>query len=726
VADVLKDAQRLYQDSLEATRDQRLQVEEDLKFSDPSNPQQWDEAVRRQRENDPGGKRPCLVLDQTGQYVANVAGQVEKQPPAIHAIPVGGGADKQAAEQIDGRFRHIEHASCAIQHYARALTSAARTGVGYLTVRPVYVDRSLGWQEPRIGSEPDPLKVVFDPWSTETDGSDATDGFVLTSMSIAMFQAKWKGQEAVDFGDPEYSRRDNNRKSVLIAEHWCKEAKSRNVIVYFDVNGQEVSSSEDEYHEACMAAGVQLPYIRNYTDKFDYVRWSRMSGADILEESEYPADSIGIIPVYGYVGFTDGRMTYCGIPRRARSAQQAYNYHKSELLMPGAQLLASKRALAGVEKIWDRNQVERRAYMPYNDYDDSGAISAPSMIKVGSSLVDHVGGADSALRDIQASIGMYQANLGAPSNESSGVAIESRKQQGEASTAHFPSHLSASLGQVGKIVMQMDARLADTQREQPIIGVDGTAGKIEVNPEQETSFERQPGGGVSINPSVGKYGVRVVVGASYSTQRSQTNAAFGEIMRGNPELAPTVAPFWAQTLDFPGSDKFAQAMAAMAPPPVKAIIQPEGQNDAPDPAKLAQQMQKMQQVLEQTQQALQEAIQHAKDAQEDADMAIAEVADSKRMAEVRERELDIQAYNAETNRLKVTGANVDQIEAVTRGLIEQMLNNPDPLPGEEGSTEHMGESAEPDEAGEVGEVAPTELIGTEGMDQLAAGEEQPE
>jgi hypothetical protein len=311
---------------------------------------------------------------------------------------------------------------------------------------------------------------------------------------------------------------------------------------------------------------------------------------------------------------------------------------------------------------------------------------------------------------------MYQSNIGANSNVTSGVAYDAQKQQGEASTAHFPSHMSASLGQVGNIVMQMDARLTDTQREQPIIGVDGTAGKIDVNPDQKTSFERVPGGGVSINPNVGKYGVRVVIGASYSTQRSQTNAAFGEIMRGNPGLAPTVAPFWAQTLDFPGSDKFAQAMAAMAPPPVKAIIQPEGQDEGPDPAKMAQQMQEMQQVLEQTQQALQEAIHHAKGAQEDADQAIAAVADSKRMAEVKERELDIKAYDAETNRLKITGANVDQIQAVTRDLIEQMLNHPDPLPGD--SDAWQGGMP----MGEQGEVEPVEGPGPDG----SPGHEQAE
>lgn len=677
MADVLKDAQELYNESMDALSDQRKQIAEDLLFSDPSDPQQWDEDVRLQRENDPGGRRPCLVMDQTGQYVANVAGQIEKQPPSLHSIPVSGGADKLAAEQIDGRFRHIEYASRATAHYVRALTSAARAGVGYLVVRPEYVDRPLGWQEPRLSSEPDPLKVVLDPWSTEIDGCDATFGYIVTALSMREFERnpKWKGKEARDFGDLASSSKKDDRKSVLIAEQWYQETKTRNMIIYTDAQGEEASDIEEDYWAACQAAGAQLPVDRSYADKYQCVKWRRMSGADILEESEYPADYIGIIPMYGYVGFADGRMKYCGIPRRARASQQAYNYHSSELMMPRTQILMPVRALAGngMQSLWDRQKVERRAYMPYTDMDEFGAINQPSVIDLGGSI-NHEAGAAQALRDIQASIGMYQASLGAQSNETSGVAIESRKQQGEASTAHFPSHMAASLGHVGRIVMQMDAKLSDTKRKQPIIGVDQSAGSVTVDPEQQTAFERGENG-ATINPGVGKYEVRVVVGASYSTQRTQTNAAFSEIMRGNKEMAPVVAPFWAQTLDFPGSDKFAQAMAAMAPAPVKAILQPEGQDNAPDPAKLAQE-------LDQCKQALQEAIQHAQEAQEDADQAIEAVADAKRLAQVKVRELDIKAYEAETARLNVTGANEEQIQVITRDLINQMLMQPDPLPDE--------------------------------------------
>lgn len=666
MSDVLAEAQRLYAESLDALRDQRKQIEEDMEFSDPSNPLQWDEDVKRQREGDPGGKRPCLVHDQCGQYVSNVAGQIEKQPPSIHAIPVGGGADKQAAEQIDGRFRHIEYASKAAQHYQRALTAAARAGVGYLVVRPETIDRALNWQEPRIGSEPDSLKVVFDPWSVETDGADADSGFILTAMAERLFTRRWPKAEIRDFGDTTSGKRDD-RKSIITAEQWLKEDVTKPMVVYLDENGEEKSTDEEDFRTQIQMSGVPVDSLRTYNDKTSIVRWRRMAGDDILEESEYPADSIGIIPVYGYVSFVDGRMRYCGIPRRARAPQQAYNYHISELMMPGAQLIASKRATKGVEPLWDRSQTERRAWLPFNDIDEDGAISDPALIKTGSSLIDHAGSAERAKEDIQAAIGLYQANLGAPSNETSGVAIEGRKQQGEASTAHFPSHMAASLGQVGQIVMQMDARLSDTKRKQPILGVDGSAGSVTVDPAQKAAFQRTQDG-VSINPKVGDYGIRVVVGASYSTQRSQTNAAFAEIMRGNPDLAPTVAPFWAQTLDFPGSDKFAQAMAAMAPAPVKAILQPEGNDKGPDPAELAHQ-------LAECKKALDEAINHAHDAQEDADKAI-------RALDDKTKEDETNRYEAETNRLKVTGANEEQIKAIVGDLVNEMLSSAQPLPGD--------------------------------------------
>lgn len=691
MANDLQQALEMYEDARSATREQRQQIEEDLKFSDPSNPQQWDETVRRARELDPGGARPCLVMDHTGQYVANVAGQIIKSPPAIHTVPVGSGADVKVSENLDGMLRHFEYASRAQTHYGIALTSAARAGVGYLIVRPAYVDRALGYQEPRISSEADPLRVVLDPWSVELDGSDAGFGYLLTSLSPREFERKYGAKaEKISFGADHRSMDGaSDRQSIVVAEQWYKEEQTRNVVIWLGVDGEEVSGSEDEYWSACQNAGIQLQFLRSYRDKVQCVKWRTMSGAAILEtvkgqdgsEACYPADSIGIVPVYGYWGISDGRLKYCGIPRRAMNPQRAYNYHRSEELAhmgsgPKSPWMASVRAIAGLEAIWDRASIESRAFLPYNDVDDQGQpVAAPTRSNLAVNLQNHILGAQEALRDLEATIGMYQANLGAPSNEQSGVAIDARKEQGEASTAHFPQNLAAGLGQVGRIVVQMAARLIDTKRQQRILGIDMKPGSVTIDPKQQEAV-RQTDQGIVINPNVGTYDVRVVVGASYSTQRSQAQAALSDVMRNNPEMTPGIAPLWAQSLDIPHADKLAQVLTAMAPAPVQAILNPDAAKQ-PKPEQLIQQVQ-------QAQEALKEAIQHAHDAQADADQAEQQLHDKRAELEAKERELDIKAYEAETKRLQLTSTAMtpDQIRVMVAQTVDTMLSHPDPLPSE--------------------------------------------
>lgn len=672
MADPIAEAQSLYQDALDASRDQRRQIGEDLAFSDPADPQQWEDTIKRQRETDPGGVRPCYVFDQCGQYVSNVAGQVEQNPPAMHALPVGDGADKKVAEKLDGFFRHIEHTSRAGQHYARALTSAARAGVGYLVVRPEYVNRALNWQEPRIGSEGDPLRVVLDPWSVELDGSDANFGFLLTPISHREWDRQFKGKDKVSFADPDRNTVRDERESILIAEGWRKESATKNMIVFLGADGDETALEEADYWEACKRAGQQLPVKGTYKDKVTCVKWARMSGADYLsEETEYPASGIGIVPVYGYVGWSEGRMHYCGIPRRAMNPQRSYNYHMSEMhafmgQAPKSPWIAAAAAIRGYEQLWDRAGVDSRAYLPVNHVDESGnPIPAPVRMPHAVNLQNHIQGAEQAIHDIQASLGMYQASLGAPSNESSGVAIDARKQQGEAATAHFPSHLAAGLGQVGKLCMEMIPHLIDTKRQLRILSIDQTSSAITIDPQQAEAL-KETDQGLVINPNVGRYDVRVVVGASFATQRTQAQAAFTEMMHANPALAPALAPLWAQTLDIPHADKLAQVLTAVAPPEVKAVLNPESDKQ-PQTADLMAK-------ITQLQQGLQEAIQHAQDAQQEADSLQAE-------KDAREADEAIKAYEAMTKRMvglkdAITPESVQQLVVQT---IETMLRQPDPM-----------------------------------------------
>lgn len=683
--DDLQLAQEMYEDAIDATRDQRTQIEEDLRFSDPSDPQQWDDKVKRARETDPGGARPCLVMDHTGQYVSNVSGQVTKNPPAIHTVPVGSGADIKVSEKIDGILRHVEYVSRAQVHYGIALTSAARAGVGYLVVRPEYTDRAMGYQEPRISSEADPLRVVRDPWDTSLDGSKGDFGYLLTSLSDREFERRFgKSAEKRSFGDGERQRNTNNEdKSVIIAEQWLKCEEKRNVLVYVGADGEQTSGSEDEYWTACQNAGMKLQFVRNYSDKVQYVKWRILSGAAILEtpkdadgkEAYFPANEIGIVPVYGYWGVKDGRLTYCGIPRRAMNPQRAYNYHMSEQLAymataPRAPFVAGMRAMkgAGIQTMWERAAVDTRATLVYNDWDETTAqvIPPPQRQNVSVNLQNHIQGAQQALADIEAAIGMYRANLGAPSNETSGVAIDARKEQGEAATANFPHHLSASLGQVGRICLQMIPKLIDTRRTQRILGIDGKPGVVTVDPKQAEAVQ-QGEQGVTINPNVGSYDVRVVVGASYSTQRSQAQEALATVMQANPALTPAIAPLWAQQLDFPHADKLAQVLTAMAPQAVQAILNPD-QQGKPTIEQVMQQNQELQQGMQQATQTM-EAM-HA------------ELQELQAGERAKFNDSIIKAYAAETDRISALGGAMspEQVQAMVMQVLGQVMNSPGPEP----------------------------------------------
>ena len=707
MSDIVSEAHKLYAESVEATSQQRAQIAEDLEFSDPSNPIQWDDAVKRQRENDPGGARPCLVMDRTGQYVDNVAGQVAKSPPGLHVVPVDSKADRKVAEQLDGLFRHIEYSSRAQMHYSAALRSAARTGVGYLCVRPEYVNRALKWQEPRICAITDPLRVVFDPWCNELDGKDANFGFLLSEISIAEFERKYgEKTEPASFGDEGSMRMSQaQKKSVVLAEQWEADVVRMNMIVHIGQDGEETALREDDYHAASQAAGHALEVRSTYTDKVRRIKWRQMSGEKVLEESEYPADQIGLIPTYGYWGISGGQMAYCGIPRRAMNAQRSYNYHVSEQLAymgnaPKAPWLASVRSMAGLEALWDRASLDSRAYLPFRDLDEEGAIAAPTRPNIAVNLQNHMAGADQALRDIEASIGMYQAQLGAPSNEISRVAIDGRKESGETSTSHFPLNLSSALGQVGRICVQMIPRLMDTKRRQRILGVDMSPGFVTIDPEQTSAVEEKDDG-LSINPNVGTYDVRIAIGTAYTTQRSQAQMALSEIMRNNPELTPAIAPIWAQNLDIPNSERLAQVLTAMSPPAVQAILNPDASKQPKTADLLAQN--------DQLKQGLKAAVDEAHSAQRELDECEDKLRDKTGADEVAR-------YNAETARLKVTGANTDQISAVVNDLIQQMLDDPRQLPGDAPpqdaqaqpqAADPQEEAGEPGEPNEMNNAAPT-------------------
>ncbi|MNU46285.1 hypothetical protein D3C71_351440 [compost metagenome] len=672
--DILQKAKECFKEDQEAFRDNRERMLEDLRFSNPACPEQWDDAVRRAREQSEAGARPCLTFDQTNQYIAQVVNDSRQNKPGIKVIPVDSGADVEVAEKLEGMIRHIEYSSRAGIAYDTAQEYAARVGLGWLRVVPEVVEAERNEQEIRIKRVHDPLSVLLDANSQEPDGSDASRGFVETVLTKRAFKELYPKASVISWDTSDRIDGWLADESVRVCEYFYKVETKVNNLVISGPQGERITVTEDEYWRLVEQTGMRPPVEATFPSTETSVKWVKMTGMEVLEETDFPSRYIPLVPVLGYELYVEGRRYLCGMTRRMMDSQRAYNYERTSYieqvaLQPKAPFVIPWESVENFQDEWATANTSNRAYLPYNATDTEGRqLPQPQRQgppPVGSSFVQ--GGA-LALSDIQASIGMYRANLGAPSNETSGRAINARQREGDTANYHYIDNLSRSIEQLGRVIVDMIPRIYDTQRVARITGDDGSVDAVKIDPEMSQA-KQKTADSLVINPGVGQYDVRVKAGPSYTTLRQESAEAIGQILQGNPQAFAVLGPEWAKMQDWPNAEKVSKMLLAIAPPAVQALAQ----GDADIPPAVQAQMQQMQQQNEQMQQALEEATQKI-NADVVAEMAKMEEADKDRA---------IEAYKAETDRLKIMqpAMGPQEIQALVLQTLQQLLTSP-PIPPE--------------------------------------------
>ena len=340
--------------------------------------------------------------------------------------------------------------------------------------------------------------------------------------------------------------------------------------------------------------------------------------------------------------------------------------------------LARADAIEGREDQWRNANTENWAVLVYNASDDANVtIPPPQRVEPPVMAQAYIQGMTIARQDLMSVTGQYQAELGMPSNERSGIAIQQRQRQGDTATYHFIDNQAKAIRQVGRILLDMIPHIYDVDRVVMMLAEDGTETKVFVSPEAQEAHQQvgpdgqpltprqakdlqdddnAPDPSIIFNPGVGDYDVEADVGPAYGTQRQEAANAFSEIMKQNPAAFQIVGDFWAENSDFPGAAELAERLKRGLPPPYKA---------GPDPRVLAI-TQQAQQAQEQARGLLQKA---------DAEIASlkAQLVHAQEQAKDKSAELDIDMYKAESDRLKAIGS-VDPmlVQMIARQLWENM------------------------------------------------------
>ena len=587
--DLLAEAKEAFGRAQDAENDNRKTSLDDVNFARKGD--QWDEKVRKQREND---HRPCLTINKMPAFIRQVVNDARQNKPSIKVHPVDSGADPETADVLNGLIRNIEYTSNADVAYDTGAECAVTGGFGYWRVGLDYAFDDSFEMDIRIKRVANPLSVYGDPNSTEADSSDWDTAFVVENLSKSQYENQYKGKAKVDWDDAAWTSAGEPWKTedkVLVAEWWKREEVEREVLLFLDIrDGTPVTLTKEQAEtdpdvQALLAAQV-LQFKQKRAAKSHKVCQYILSGAEVLERRDWPGRYIPIVPVYGDEFNIEGKRYFRSLIHNAKDAQRMVNYWRTtatELvaLAPRVPYIGKKGAFDHDQANWNTANTVSHPYLEYDGTDMPQRQPLDSGVAAGA-LQEALNASD----DMKAIIGLHDASLGARSNETSGKAIMARQREGDVSTFHFQDNKARAIRHTGRILIDLIPKVYTSERIIRVIGEDGTQEAKQVNkpypkvdPKTGEPVVDEMGKAVMAMHDLtsGKYDLTVTTGPSFTTRREEAAMQMTEMIRAFPQAATVVGPELAKNLDWPGADKIAEKLEAMTtgqiPPQVQKAIE---------------------------------------------------------------------------------------------------------------------------------------------------------
>ena len=597
--DILHEAKEAFEAAQDAERHNRKTAIDDITFARLGD--QWPVDIAKQRERE---GRPVLTINKLMAFIRQVVNDSRQNKPSMKVHPADSKADPQTAQVIDGMLRNIEYTSNADVAYDTAVECAVSGGFGYWRVATDYAHDDSFEMDIMIKRVANPFSVYGDPNSRAADSSDWNVAFVTDRLTEDQFKHEYGDKAKVDWDDDAWDGllttdwRDED--TVLVAEHWKREEVERQILV---TNNGQVFDKDDP--DLAQALELQLVTIHGERlAKSQKVTQRIMTGLEVLKKTDWQGIYIPIIPVYGDEFDIEGKRYFRSLIHNAIDAQRMFNYWRTaatELvaLAPKVPYIGPKGAFDTDIDRWNTANTKSHPFLEYDGMQPPQRQPMDMGVAAGA-LQEALNAAD----DMKSIIGLYDASLGARSNETSGKAIMARQREGDVATFHFIDNLSRAIRHTGRIMIDLIPKVYNAER---IIRVLGEDGKPEIKPVNQQYPQTDPKTGqpmmqpAGVDPATGnpimvpimamhdlragKYDLTVKTGPSFTTRREEAAEQMTAMIQAFPASAPIVGPELAKNLDWPGADKIAEKM--------------EKQAEGAVPPQIQKQMQDMQQKLQQ-------------------------------------------------------------------------------------------------------------------------------
>ena len=559
----IEDAKQFLKFANDADSNNRSEALEDLKFAAGD---QWPVEIQNSRTLE---ARPCLTINKVDAYCRQIANQQRQQRPRMKAHGMNTEADAHMADVISGIFRHIEVQSDADAAYDTAFDFAVRMGWGFFRITTDYRNDDSFDQEIYIKPVDNPFTVYFDPNSTMPDGSDAEKVLITTVMSKEAFRKQYPnaddGTGFVQRGTGDTNAEWVMKEDIRIAEYFYVERETATLVMLSDGTTAYQDEITDEIKLAMEKQGITIADKRPSIRKV--VKWVKLTGIEILEESVWAGKYIPIIPVYGQMLTVENKRKKFGLVRMAKDPQRMYNFWTTSItesvaLAPKAKWLLAEGQDEGHENEWAMANIKSMPVLRYKQTDiDGRPAPAPTRLQPEPPPTGIMAAAAGITADLQQVVGIFDPSQ-LPTGNISGKALQGQQQQVDMTNFHYYDNLTRSIRQCGRVILDLIPKIYDRERVLRIIGDDGKPELLTINRygPDEDGVNR-----VLNDVTIGEYDVVMETGPGYNSKRSEAVDSMMAVIAADPTLMPQIGDLVFRNMDFPGAETIADRLAVNNP-----------------------------------------------------------------------------------------------------------------------------------------------------------------
>ena len=559
----IEDAKQFLKFANDADSNNRSEALEDLKFAAGD---QWPVEIQNSRTLE---ARPCLTINKVDAYCRQIANQQRQQRPRMKAHGMNTEADAHMADVISGIFRHIEVQSDADAAYDTAFDFAVRMGWGFFRITTDYRNDDSFDQEIYIKPVDNPFTVYFDPNSTMPDGSDAEKVLITTVMSKEAFRKQYPnaddGTGFVQRGTGDTNAEWVMKEDIRIAEYFYVERETATLVMLSDGTTAYQDEITDEIKLAMEKQGITIADKRPSIRKV--VKWVKLTGIEILEESVWAGKYIPIIPVYGQMLTVENKRKKFGLVRMAKDPQRMYNFWTTSItesvaLAPKAKWLLAEGQDEGHENEWAMANIKSMPVLRYKQKDiDGQPAPPPQRLQPEPPPQGLMAAAAGITADLQQVVGIFDPSQ-LPTGNISGKALQGQQQQVDMTNFHYYDNLTRSIRQCGRVILDLIPKIYDRERVLRIIGDDGKPELLTINRygPDEDGVNR-----VLNDVTIGEYDVVMETGPGYNSKRSEAVDSMMAVIAADPTLMPQIGDLVFRNMDFPGAETIADRLAVNNP-----------------------------------------------------------------------------------------------------------------------------------------------------------------